>query len=104
MDPLRLAKQELRISETAVSKAGVALKKYPESDDTLKRVSWTYEQPPSKTDTSFVCVLRPLFAFCVLRYVRHDGNVRRDEISEKCHMEIIDILPLKTIFVIPQVK
>ena len=67
-DPLHPATQELLASQAVVSKAGVALKTYPESDGTLKSVSWTFEQPSSKTDRSYIGVLRPLFVFCALHY------------------------------------
>ena len=31
----------------------------------------------SRLEMSSVCVLRPVFVFCVLRHVRHKNNVRR---------------------------
>ena len=48
-----------------------------------------------KMDRSCVCVLHFLFVFCVVHYFR------RSRKSEKCHMEIINLLSLKAIVAIP---
>ena len=45
--------------------------------DTCVCFGYLHRSQPLRLEMSSVCVLRPVFAFCVLRHVRRKKNVRR---------------------------